>query len=422
MFGYWDSLRKGLLAGERLQLDLRRLEVAYIDQNRRDYELTKHISLALLDPFALHLLRTTGKCIVTLPEWLFDRDHPGHYMRRIKSVSLTLPAVVGPYTSVNCRLTLQSSAVRVSPTLLPGEPEDRYLPDPDMIGDPRFRLDLGSVQSIATSRAQSDAGLFEVNFRDERYLPFEGAGAVSTWLIELDPRCNEFDLGTLSDVVMELRYTAREGGEHMRERCLAEVVQASTSTPQGRLFSARTDFADAWNAFLHPIDNRPDQTLILDLDQNRFPFRAQQGTIGLTELHVVLMLSEEGKAGYPSGGIKVVIRDPDGNTVTPPPSVPPPTPPTIDPGGLVLSAGGDPSVGAVPGGAQPLSPSVNINPANGTNRWQLTIPQAITDGLTAQLRAPAAPGRPARLAAEMLEDLLLLAVYQVRRPLRGSGD
>lgn len=85
--------------------------MAYIEQNRREHELTKHISLALVDPFALHRLRTEGKCVVSLPESLFDHDHPGHYMRRIKAVALTLPAVVGPYTSVNCRLTLQSSFV-----------------------------------------------------------------------------------------------------------------------------------------------------------------------------------------------------------------------------------------------------------------------------------------------------------------------
>ena len=52
-FGYWDSLKKGLLSGEKLQYDLRRLETAYLEQNRREFELTKHVSLALLDPLAL---------------------------------------------------------------------------------------------------------------------------------------------------------------------------------------------------------------------------------------------------------------------------------------------------------------------------------------------------------------------------------
>ena len=49
-FGYWDSLRKGLLAGERLQLGIRQLERAYIDQNEREYEITRYVSLLLHDP------------------------------------------------------------------------------------------------------------------------------------------------------------------------------------------------------------------------------------------------------------------------------------------------------------------------------------------------------------------------------------
>jgi hypothetical protein len=48
-----------------------------------------------------------------LPESLFDADYPGHYMRRLKSVSLTIPCVVGPYTSINCTLTLLKNQTRV---------------------------------------------------------------------------------------------------------------------------------------------------------------------------------------------------------------------------------------------------------------------------------------------------------------------
>ncbi|MBO9307781.1 MAG: hypothetical protein J7451_11160, partial [Thermomicrobium sp.] len=113
-FGYWDSLKKGLLAAEKLQYDLRRLEFAYLEQNRREFELTKHISLALLDPLALVKLRETGRCFFRLPEELFDLDYPGHYFRRIKSVSLTLPCVAGPYTTVSCTLRLLKHSIRVT--------------------------------------------------------------------------------------------------------------------------------------------------------------------------------------------------------------------------------------------------------------------------------------------------------------------
>ena len=105
-FGYWDAARDGLLAGERLYIGLKQLEAAYQEKRGYDYEITKHVSLRQINPMALLQLRETGKCEFALPEVLFDMDHPGHYMRRIKSVALTVPCVVGPYTSLNCTLRL----------------------------------------------------------------------------------------------------------------------------------------------------------------------------------------------------------------------------------------------------------------------------------------------------------------------------
>ena len=75
-FGYWDSLKKGLLSGEKLQYDLRRLDTTYLEHNRREFEITKHVSLALLDPLAMVKLRETGRCFFHLPEEIFDLDFP----------------------------------------------------------------------------------------------------------------------------------------------------------------------------------------------------------------------------------------------------------------------------------------------------------------------------------------------------------
>ncbi|MGA1147047.1 MAG: neuraminidase-like domain-containing protein, partial [Candidatus Nanopelagicales bacterium] len=98
---HWDSLRKGLLAGERLAMDLHRMEVAYLEQSRREYELTRNVSLSQVDPLALLTLKSTGTCELTLPEMLFDMDRPGLYHRRIKAVTLSLPCVTGPHTPVH---------------------------------------------------------------------------------------------------------------------------------------------------------------------------------------------------------------------------------------------------------------------------------------------------------------------------------
>ena len=50
---------------------------------------------------------------------MFDLDTPGHYMRLIRSVSITIPCTTGTYASLNCTLTLTKSSLRVSP--LPGD-------------------------------------------------------------------------------------------------------------------------------------------------------------------------------------------------------------------------------------------------------------------------------------------------------------
>jgi hypothetical protein len=108
---------------------------------------------------------------VTLPEAVFDLDCAGHYLRRIKSVGFSIPCVVGLYTSVNCTATLLRSSIRMEARLFKGN-------------DPRFRDFTGSLQTIVTSTGQ-DHGLFDANVRDDRYSPFEGAGAVSEWHLEL---------------------------------------------------------------------------------------------------------------------------------------------------------------------------------------------------------------------------------------------
>jgi peptidoglycan hydrolase-like protein with peptidoglycan-binding domain len=261
-YGHWDSLRKGLGAGERLMGEINRMEAAYHERNRREFELTKHVSLAEVAPAALLALRFTGGCTVDLPEWLFDMDFPQHYFRRLKSVSLTIPAVVGPYATVNCTLTLVASRIRVS-TQVGGQ----YEMQPN---DTRFTSEPALVQSIATSRGQDDAGLFQLSFDDPRLLPFEGAGAISTWRLSLPPENNRFDLSSVSDVVMHLRYTAREGSTTLAAAA-RDAVDAILPKSGAALFSARRDFPDAFYRLAHPNAGAQNE-LVLNLVRQRFPF------------------------------------------------------------------------------------------------------------------------------------------------------
>jgi hypothetical protein len=289
-FGIWDSFRKGLMSGERLYLSLKQMEKSYMDQNRREYEITKNISLLINNPLALITLKETGKCTLELPEMLFDADYPGHYMRRIKSVSITIPSVVGPYTSINCTLTLLSNKTRIKSNAQGNYPEDLVNPDN------RFITNFAAMQAIATSTAQNDSGLFELNFRDERYLPFEGAGAVSLWRIDLPKDCNGFDFDTISDVILKLSYTAREGGEILKNAAKQAMKDAiKENSPLARLFSAKHEFPTQWHQFFHPTNAIA--TLSLDLSLERFPFQFRGKKIEIQQIELFLSLKEGSKPG-----------------------------------------------------------------------------------------------------------------------------
>ncbi|MCK8463159.1 neuraminidase-like domain-containing protein [Aliiroseovarius sp. S1339] len=259
-FGHWDSQRKGLLAGERLMLDLRRMEAGYLADDHRLQELVKNVSLVRLNPAALLTLRTTGECAFEVPEFVFDLDHPGHYRRRIKSISLTIPALAGPQTTIGCSLTLTGSKLRPTPDLS-AEAEDRPM-----------------VQTISTSAAQADAGLFRLEFRDQRYLPFEGAGAISQWSLRLPkPDLAQFDYSSISDVIIHISYTAERDGSFVDdvENNLSGALDAIASSfgaadiPLAQLLSLRHDFPTAWTQIRNGTGA---VTIQVDLTHDRFPY------------------------------------------------------------------------------------------------------------------------------------------------------
>ncbi|HEX7445320.1 MAG TPA: hypothetical protein VF300_02930, partial [Methanothrix sp.] len=271
-FNYLDG-KEGLLAGEKLYMDIKRMEMAYHDLNQREYELTRQVSLLQADPIALLMLRATGRCTFSLPEELFDMGCPGHYFRRIKSVAVSLPCVTGPYTGVNCTLTLLKSSIRKSPSK-----SESYIRDGDDAD--RFSDYSGSLQSIVTSTGQNDSGLFEVNLHDERYLPFEGSGVISQWQLQLpaDPSQQnplEFDYETIADVILHIRYTAREGGAGLRQGAIANLttqIEKAEASGSVRLFSVRHEFPSAWAKFK---STATPAELILNLRDEHYPFWSQ---------------------------------------------------------------------------------------------------------------------------------------------------
>jgi hypothetical protein len=255
---YWDGRRGGLLAGEALGLDLQRLGRAYYDGERRGLEIIKKVSLADLDPLALLTLKSGGRCEFALSEALFDRDFPGHYRRQIKTVTVTFAGGEAPL-GVNATLTQLDNR-----TVLSADAKAvKYLLDPKGSPPSTLRIDWRPGQQIALSDLEDykdNNGLFELRFDDDRYLPFEGTGAVSRW--RLDTGANR-PPDALRDVTITVKYTAAQGGD-----AFATTVRGMLK-PYGaaRYFDVAADFSDAWAAFL---DDDAD-VLILPLTSDRLP-------------------------------------------------------------------------------------------------------------------------------------------------------
>lgn len=179
-------------------VDLKQLDGAYLEGDSRKYELTKNISLAHINPIALLQFKQGGECFFNLPEAIFDLDCPRQYMRRIKSISVTVPCITGPYTSVSVKLSLIKSSIRTTSVLSSGKKQYAHTEN-----DLRFQDLYSHMQSVVTSTALNDTSTFEgANYCNERYLPFEQYGVISSWKLEIPTELKQFDYGSITDVVV----------------------------------------------------------------------------------------------------------------------------------------------------------------------------------------------------------------------------
>lgn len=241
-FGHWDSLRRGLLAGESLLLDVSRMQKFHLDNDSRFLEIEKTIPLSRVDATALVQLLANGQCDFTLSEALFNRDYPGHYFRVIKSIALSLKFAAGspladdPYLTINASLTQVSNKALLDPDIN----AVRYLMGVEGATQPNgstLRVNLRSNQQIAVSSPRRDNGMFgsfDLNFVfDDRYFPFEGTGAVSTWHLEIPldtnpalvQRVQTADVLAIEDVILHLQYTAKFDQGQFKQAVQAEVAQ-----------------------------------------------------------------------------------------------------------------------------------------------------------------------------------------------------
>lgn len=207
----WHHTSRGLLSAEGLKLNLVKMNIAYLQHTPRELEISKTVSLRqrlvecavvtegqapqATKTWAEHKagLVNAGTIGFALTQTLLDEDYPGHTLRRIKHVSVSLPATLGPYEDIKATLTQTRNEIQMP--------------------DGTTRADLRVHQQIALSRGLDDDGLFTLDFyNDPRYLPFEYTGAVSSWTLSFtQPQRQKNLLDSITDIIIHVRYTARPG-------------------------------------------------------------------------------------------------------------------------------------------------------------------------------------------------------------------
>ncbi|MFP3558869.1 hypothetical protein SB861_50725 [Paraburkholderia sp. SIMBA_049] len=156
--------------------------------------------------------------------------------------------------------------------------------------DDRFVENNIPVKAIATSNAQNDSGVFELGFRDERYLPFEGAGAISEWSMELlnddssdfGKALRQFDYGTISDAILHVKYTAREDTGQFKSGAIAHLrdyFSRDGAINSLRMFNLRQEFPTEWYRFLNPTNPAVGNVFELEMALGLFPVRDLNKTL-----------------------------------------------------------------------------------------------------------------------------------------------
>lgn len=187
--------RRGLLAGDALLQDLRKVqEYRILRAPPSEVESTARFSLREWSPALLLALRhrTSGSITFEVPRQVYDAHYPLHRKRRIRSVALTIPAVVASAAGVRATLRLTQSLIEDSASALAAGP-------------------MPSRNEMVTSTGVEDIGFADEPSQAERYRPFELAGAVSKWTLEVGQAENRLDRRSIEDVILQVRHVARVG-------------------------------------------------------------------------------------------------------------------------------------------------------------------------------------------------------------------
>ena len=224
--------RRGITGSTRLLKDLYELDQYAFNTNSPKLQMSKTISLQEIAPEELMRLRNEGVMSFFTTEAMFDRDYPGHYLRLIKRVSVTVIALTPPTKGVRATLTNGGvSTVVVGGTIFQKRTINRY------------------PEQIALSSGVNDHGVFQLQAEGEFLNPFEGHGVETQWEFRMEKAANPFDFGSIADVLVTIEYEAMNSFSYRQK----VVQQLNGELTSGALaISFKNNLPDQWFDLHHP--------------------------------------------------------------------------------------------------------------------------------------------------------------------------
>lgn len=255
----WRDKYKGMLAGDSLLQGLQQMENEYLLNSerrltiRKTFSLNQQLGQAQWDKLfkkgpdadsalALNFAFSAAD---------FDKSYPGHYLRQLKHVSVTLvmknrqdPTELSAVLTQLASNTLLEPHSIAAASLYPDaqtataqekEARETAAQDPALV-----LRNPGVNQQIALSVTDADDGvghqndswLYEMALHDGRYLPFEGTGAISQWELKiLGDEALLKDLSVITDIKLNMVYTAKAGDQAFTDAVQKLLKQAKDDTP-----------------------------------------------------------------------------------------------------------------------------------------------------------------------------------------------
>jgi hypothetical protein len=220
-----DSLR-GLTGAANLLRDVYQLDQYAFLKNQRKQQLTETVSLARLDPLAFAQFASTGRIVFDTPMSMFDTRFPGHYVRLVHRVRLSVVALIPP--NVGIRATLSNAGI--SRVVIPS-------------GDGFDTVTLlRGFEQVAFTMPVDATGQFATDAQPDLLNAFEGSGVDTRWVLDLPRPANPINFDSVADVLVTFEYTALYSSV-WRAAVLAALPARQ---PAERVFSLRFEFPDAW--------------------------------------------------------------------------------------------------------------------------------------------------------------------------------